>query len=488
MPGCPGYRSSMIRKVSPLRLGLALAALSALAPSAQAASRCAEDAVETQHTAVIGGKPLAYTACAGTLTVRDPASQASGRIFYTAYFAKPGKARPLTFVWNGGPGADSRLLHFRALGPRVIRAGVLVDNPASPLTASDLVFVDPVGTGFSRADTPDSAKAFYGTNADIAVTAAFVSQFRAAYRRSSAPLYLAGESFGTWRAAGVAEALIDAGTRVAGLALISGGIPLGDLPDRNLSRALSIDSRVATAHALGRLSPPLQADRTATLAEANRWATREYLPALTDPASLPAERRAKVIAALAAYHGLAPDVIDPATLWISPKQFRTGLLAREGKVLDVFDMRSTTPYADSSDEDKLVLAYYRATLRYRGGEYAGIDAPAPTAGREWRYDQAPITKGSLARAMAGEGPPSSSQPWTSRAMQKAPRLRTWVAAGLYDSLNSCAGNQATVAALPKPIAARFVLRCYAGGHMMYEDKAEAVRFGNDFAAFVTKTA
>ena len=478
----------MIRIVSLLRLGLGFTALVALAPGARAATRCAGGAIETRHSAVISGKRVAYTACTGTLTVRDPVSQAQGRIFYTAYFAGSGKTRPLTFLWNGGPGADSRLLHFHALGPRVVSNGALADNEASPLTASDLVFVDPIGTGFSHADTPEQAKHFYGTRADIAAATRFVSQFRAVYRRVDTPLYLAGESFGTWRAAGVAEALVDAGATVAGMALISGGIPLGEVPDRTLGRALSIDSRVATAHALNRLSPRLQADREATLAEANRWALRDYLPALADPKAMSPERRTAVIAALAAFHGLDPKVIDPSTLWISPKQFRGALLEHEGKVLDVFDMRRTTPDVERAEEGKLVLAYYRKTLGYHDGKYAGIEAPASNAGNAWHYDQAPITKESLARAIAGEGPPSPSQPWTLRAMQKAPRLRTWVAAGLYDSLNSCAGNQATVAALPKAIAARFVLRCYAGGHMMYEDPAEAVRFGKEFAAFVAAAA
>lgn len=478
----------MTHPVSSLRLSLALAVLFALAPAAQAADRCVQGSTETRHSAVIGGKRVPYTACVGTLEVRDPVSRATGRIFYTAYFRGTGKARPLTFVWNGGPGADSRLLHFHALGPRVIRNGALADNPASPLTASDLVFVDPVGTGFSSAGAPEQAKSFYGTTADIAATTRFVSQFRAAYRRTSAPLYLAGESFGTWRAAGVAAALVEAGTPVKGIALISGGIPLGDMPERNLGRALSIDSRVATAHALGRLSPRFLADRDATLAEANRWALREYLPALAAPQALSPARRANVIAALAGFHGLDPKVVDPSTLWISPRQFRTALLASEGKVLDVFDMRRSTSDTQSDAESEVVLAYFRGTLGYRQGKYAGIEAPASAAGSEWRYDQAPITKESLARAIAGEGPPSPSQPWTLQAMQKAPGLRTWVAAGLYDSLNSCAGNRATVTALPKDMAARFVLRCYAGGHMMYEDPAESLHFGRDFAAFVEGSA
>lgn len=466
-----------------LRLAAIPALLMTLALPAHAAPVCKADAVETRHHAVIAGKRIDYAACAGTLPVRNLKGEERGRIFYTAYIV-PGRKqrRPLTFVWNGGPGADSRLLQFHALGPRVIARGRLADNPASPLAVSDLVFVDPVGTGFSRADTPEHAADFYGTRADIASVAGFVGDWRKVYGRAAAPLYLAGESFGTWRAAGVAEALVDAGTPVAGIALISGGIPLGDMPDRNLMRALSLDSRIATAHALGRLAPG--ADRAKLLAEEREWATQVYTPALAAPDALSPQKREAVITKLARYQGLDPAIVDGKTLWVSPRQFRTALLAGEKKTLDVFDMRRSGPEPDQAADNALVLDYYRTTLGYRAGSYAGIDAPASNAGSEWQYDQSPITKESLARAMAGEGPPSPSQPWTLRAMETMPTMRTWVAAGRFDSLNSCAGNQATVAALPASIAARFVLKCYEGGHMMYEDDREILRFGRELAAFL----
>lgn len=466
-----------------LRLAAIPALTMALPAVAMAAPTCREGAVETRHHAVIGEKRMAYVACAGTLPARNLKGEVRGRMFYTAYIV-PGrhKPRPLTFVWNGGPGADSRLLHFHALGPRTIAGGRLADNAASPLAASDLVFVDPIGTGFSRADAPEHAAGFYGTRADIASVAGFVGDWRRAYRRAGAPLYLAGESFGTWRAAGVAQTLVEAGTPVSGIALISGGIPLGDMPDRNLMRALSLDSRIATAHALGRFAPGT--DRAQVLAEARAWGKRTYAPALAMPSALSPRERAEVITALARYQGLDPAVIDGRTLWVSPRQFRTALLADRKQTLDIFDMRRTGPAPDEAAENALVLDYYRTTLRYHAGAYAGIDAPAPDAGGQWQYDQAPITPESLARAMAGEGPPSPSQPWTLRAMEKAPGLRTWVAAGRFDSLNSCAGNEATVAALPTSVAARFVLRCYEGGHMMYEDDRETLRFGRELSAFL----
>ncbi len=461
-----------------------LLATGSLMPVTVSARTCSSDAVETRHSARIGGKQLGYIACAGTLPVRNLRGEVRGRIFYTAYLVPGSKPRPLTFVWNGGPGADSRTLQFHAVGPRILKHGKLVDNAASPLGTSDLVFVDPVGTGFSKADDPAHATDFYGTNADIASVAGFVTDFRAAYRRAASPLYLAGESFGTWRAAGVAEQLIDAKVPVAGIALISGGIPLGDMPDRNRLRALSLVNRTATAHALGKLAPELQADQPRALAQAQRWAEQVYAPALAAPDALSPEDRAEVIAGLARFQGLDPATIDAKTLWVSPRAFRTGLLAGQDKTLGLFDMRKTGAPEDESADGRVVLDYYRTALGYRTGSYAGIDAPESDAGAQWQYDQAPITPDSLARARAGEGPPSPSQPWTLHAMEKAPRLRAWVATGLYDSLNSCAGNEAVAAGLPRSVSARFTLRCYAGGHMMYEDPRETLRFGKDLAAFL----
>jgi carboxypeptidase C (cathepsin A) len=468
----------MIRSVL---MGLMLAAIGTPAT----ARTCASDAVETRHSATIGGRRLDYVACVGALPVR--AGQATARIVYTAYLVPGAARRPLSFVWNGGPGADSRTLQFHAIGPRIIRGGALADNPASPLTRTDLVFVDPVGTGFSRADTSAEASAFYGTLADIAATASFIRDFRQRYRRTASPLALVGESFGTWRASGVAEALVDAHIPVAGVALISGGIPLGEERSVAHRRALSLVNRTATAHALGKLAPDLQRDRAATLAEVERWANAVYAPALADPARLDAASRAAIVDRLARYQGLDPATIDAKTLWVSPREFRTRLLGSEGKTLGLFDMRQTAT-TDAAGEDAVARAYYRTDLGYAAGHYAGIDAPAEDVGGAWRYDQSPVTKESLARAMAGEGPPSASQPWILRALAKDRTLRVWVATGLYDSLNSCAGNAAVVAALPAPIRARFVLRCFAGGHMMYEDSQETRRFGDELAAFLGRGA
>ncbi|MXO66169.1 S10 family serine carboxypeptidase-like protein [Altericroceibacterium endophyticum] len=451
---------------------------------------CAAGAVQSDHSVEIDGKAVKYHACAGTLTVTDADGSALGNIFYTAYLAgKAEENRPLTFIWNGGPGADSRLLHFHALGPRVLEDGVLVDNDASPLNVSDLVFVDPAGTGFSRAIGPEEASTLYSTVGDIAATSDFIQRFRSAYGRDKSKLFLVGESFGTWRASGVAETLEDEGTRVTGIGLISGGIPLGEIKDRALMRALSLPNRTATALALDKLPPTLQLAPESAMAQSENWARKIWYPALRDPDALSLPRKIAVIAGLMRYQGLSPAQIDTKTLWVSPKAFREGLLADQGKVLDVFDMRQVMPTEteeNSAKADQAVIAYYRDTLGYQLDEYAGIDTAPLPVGDSWQYDQSPITRESLARAMAGEGPPSPSQPWTRRVMEKNRDLRVWVAAGLYDSLNSCAANEATIANLAPQLAERFTLKCYAGGHMMYEAEGQRQPFDRDIAAFLAK--
>lgn len=449
----------------------------AAAPACPVGSVGRSDTLSTREGA------FAYRACAGRLAIADDAGNPLADLFYTAYFRAPSVGRPIAFIWNGGPGADSRLLQFHALGPRTLHGGELADNPDSPLAAADLVFLDPAGTGFSRAVSEAAGARLYSTTGDIAATSRFIRAFLKAEGRTASPVYLVGESFGTWRAAGVAEALIDAGLPVAGIGLISGGIPMGERGDRALTRALSLPNRTATALTLGRLSPELARNPAAALREAEAWARKVWYPALANPDGLDAQGRAAVVAGLSRYMGLTPGQVDPETLWVSPRAFREGLLAGEGKVLGIFDMRRTADSDDESAGNQAILAFYRSTLGYTQGQYAGIDGPEIPVGRQWQYDQSPITRESLARAMAGEGPPSASQPWVLRALTKAPALRVFVATGLYDSLNSCAGNREAASDFPPSMAARIAAHCYRGGHMMYEDPAETEKFAEDVNSF-----
>jgi carboxypeptidase C (cathepsin A) len=201
----------------------------------------------TRHGIHANGQVLSYTARAGLIPILDnDAGDIRANIFFVAYSADRAAGqppRPVTFLWNGGPGANSSLVHLSGFGPRRIRSAgdpateaavppVIEDNDATWLEFTDLVFVDPAGTGFSRLVKAEYARQFYSTLGDIASIAEFIRVYRTHFDLFDAPLFLAGESYGTWRASGVAEALERRGQRVSGVILISGGIQMGPVsPD-----------------------------------------------------------------------------------------------------------------------------------------------------------------------------------------------------------------------------------------------------------------
>lgn len=444
----------------------------------------------TQHHYSAGGVSLAYRAETGRLPILDPATgKAAGEIFFVAYRVPSKAPRPVTFIWNGGPGSPATLLHFEAFGPRRIEGGRFVDNPASLLAASDLVFVDPVGTGFSRAATPAAAKDFYSVTGDLSATAAFIERWRDRFGAPTSPIYLAGESYGVWRSAGTAELLEKRGVRVAGVVLISGGVAVGDSTPRPLATALRIPNRTAAALFHGRLDPSLGTDRAAAVKAAEAWARDVYAPALARVDALSTAERDQVAADLARYTGYPLAGIDRKTLTVSPRQYLSSLLKDQGKTLNTFDMRVTG--ADRDEESrKLTLDYFRKDLGYRTDlKYVGLEAQTPDddpkpVNARWAYNSGEITPEVMARAQAGEGPPGG-QPWTARAMALDPKLRVLVAAGLYDSLNSCAGNRELQARLDPAIAGRFRFGCYLGGHMMYRDAEARAQLSRDVRAFVS---
>uniref|UniRef100_B0T926 Peptidase S10 serine carboxypeptidase n=1 Tax=Caulobacter sp. (strain K31) TaxID=366602 RepID=B0T926_CAUSK len=428
---------------------------------------------------------MAYRAFVDQIVLSDPATgRPQGQITFTAYrVAAKGPPRPIAFIWNGGPGAPSTLLHFQAFGPKRLEDGRLSDNGDTLLDRMDLVFVDPIGTGFSRAVSPEAAIGFYGTRGDFEATARFVRQWRAQYADPRAAVFLVGESFGVWRAAGAAELLAKAGQAPAGLVLISGGAGVGAAGDPPaLAAALRVPGRAAAALHHRRSDPALGADRASLVAAAEAWARATYAPALENVARLDPQARQAVARDLARFTGYPLERIDQTTLALTARQYREGLLLDQGRTLYTFDMRLTAAPKDEAD-GSLVESYYRTALGYGGpGPYLGMADP-PAAGEatinsRWRYDSAGPPRG-----QAGDGPPGA-EPWTLRALAIAPRLKVLVATGLYDSLNSCAAMGDLAQRLEPAQAGAFTFHCYAGGHMMYADAPLRAQLSADVKAFV----
>src|SRR5262249_6880034 len=277
--------------------------------------------VTTHHQVSIAGRGLKYTARAGKLPILDnETGDTHANVFFTAYTLDPepnAPPRPLMFLWNGGPGSSSSLVHLLEFGPRRIEAdGPVVDNEGTWLDHADLVFVDPVGTGYSRPTKTEYGPEFYQTRGDAESVAEFIRVFRNRFERWDAPLFLAGESFGVTRAAGVADVLERRGVRVQGVILMGLDLPLGKLAPE-LRTALALTTFTAAAFANKKLEPGLQKDLQATLKRAETWARTEYARALARRDSLSDEERRAVLEQLARFTGIPADQIDAKPLSIT---------------------------------------------------------------------------------------------------------------------------------------------------------------------------
>jgi len=314
--------------------------------------------VTITNTVTIAGEAVTYTAETGMLPLLKPDGTSKASVFYVAYTrsGQPDKAaRPVTFCFNGGPGSASLWLHLGALGPRRVKLNPdgtqppppfgLVDNPYSLLGASDLVFIDPVATGFSRATKDEKPEQFFGNQSDLDATGEFIRLWTTRHERWLSPKYVLGESYGVFRAAGLAEELSQHdGLYLNGLVLVSGVLDFQTIsPDtgNDLPYPLILPAYTAAAHFHHKLPADLQADLPGALAEARSFARGEYASALQAGASLAPDERAKVIAELVRLTGLKADLLADYNLRIDESTFRKQLLHDEGLVLGSYDARLT---------------------------------------------------------------------------------------------------------------------------------------------------
>jgi carboxypeptidase C (cathepsin A) len=467
-----------------------------------------DEIVTTHHQIKLGERTLRYTARAGMLPIRDNETGAMhGRMFFIAYEldrSPRAPARPLTFLWNGGPGANSTLVHFSGFGPKRLHRSQDQDGPAHEkgeleanqttwLDQTDLVFVDPIGTGFSRPTRAEYAPEFYNTLGDIASVTEFVRVYLTHFDAWDAPLVLCGESYGVWRAAGVAEALVQRGHKVAGVILISGGIPVGPVLSDAMRTALFVPTRTAAAFYHKKLAPDLLTDERSTLEKAETWARTEYAPALTKRDSLGPPERQRLREQLARYTGLDLSLIDEKTLVVGRQPFAEQLLRDRKLVLARYDTREIASGAGiwTAGQKRLISKYLRAELGFKTDlAYQGIEegfsqrtGGRPTSvGERWDYNQGPPQlRGTPPNA---DAPPGGHQPWLRRAIALAPSLKAFVAAGWYDSLNSCAGNAYLVKQLEPELLRNITAKSYAGGHMLYESPGARQQLRQDIRQFL----
>lgn len=486
-------------------VGAVLAGLAAI--GAGAPVRAAEPApIVTQHSIKVGGRTLSYTAEAGRQPIRDVTTgEPLGHIFYVAYRAPApkGTVRPITFIWNGGPGLPAASLHFEGAGPKRVEGERLLDNADTWLTDSDLVFMDPVATGFSRAVSPEAQKAFTSWIGDVMATTEFVRAWVLTHGAEDAPLVIAGQSYGAGRAGGTAYQLLKRGFNVRGLALISNTTGLPDYPDRPLiALAMHTGDYAVTALHFKKLPPEFGTtpDEARRIAEA--WARDVYLPALRRIDQLTDAERAALAADLARHIGLKASEIDPKTLRVT-QGFFLGHIG-SGKRLYYSDYRFEEPYVAPSL--RRGIRYLRHDLGYASDlPYFGVepitDGFAPDGAHPkpvnstWTHSTVyGATPEQIAQAQAdfaklgaiGMGKFGPNLPGAADALKLSPTLQVLVPHGAYDPLGGCSIDAELGRRLEAPYRDQVTFRCYLSGHAIYRDAPARAEFANDMRALARR--
>jgi carboxypeptidase C (cathepsin A) len=445
--------------------------------------RLLPEPVTTNHALSLDGRTIEYKATAGTLPLRDGRGEMTAAIFHVDYTLEPAdEDRPITFVFNGGPGAASAFLHLGGLGPRVVafsEAGGylppparLVDNPDTWLAFTDLVFVDPVGTGYSRAAEPGdkAAERFFGVRQDASAISAFIRLHLARSRRSLSPAFLVGESYGGFRAALLLRTLQEeGGIAPSGAVLVSPVLDFALIRGEDsalLPPALLLPSLAAThLERKGAASPE---DLAAGLREVERFALDDYLVGL---AAGWGELPAAVEERLVRFTGLAPEVVARSAGRISASRFIKEYERANGRVLSRYDATIGRPDPDPASPShrgpdpildpavpvwtSTFVEYVREQLDYETDlSYRVLHSEAS---REWDYGG----------ASEGQGYASALEP-LQEARSLDPSLEILIAHGYTDLVTPYLASRFALDQLP-PLegAAPITERVYPGGHMMY---------------------
>jgi carboxypeptidase C (cathepsin A) len=456
----------------------------------------------TQHTVSVGGTAINYTARSGTMIMKDEEGKPRASVFFTSYTkdgADPAK-RPITFTFNGGPGSSSVWLHMGAFGPKRVNylddAGHaakppyrLVDNENSILDVTDMVFIDPVTTGFSRAIPFADANKFHGVDADVQSVGEFIRLWTTRYSRWASPKFLAGESYGTTRAAGLSGWLGRQGVYVNGIVLISSILNFETTSfdtANDLGYVLFLPTYTATAWYHKRLSPDLQNGTIENaVAMSETYALGPYAAALMQGDRLSDDERGKVAAHVANLTGLPRDFIERANLRISLGRFDKELLRGQRRTVGRLDSRFTGIDKDSAGEAPEFDASYAAIF----GEYTAAfndyvrrelkfetDLPYEILTdkvRPWNYDRAQNRYVDVAETLRN-------------AMSQNPYMKVYVANGYYDCATPFAATRYTFArlGLDPEVRKNVSMSYFEAGHMMYIDRPSHARLKKDVAEFI----
>jgi carboxypeptidase C (cathepsin A) len=461
---------------------------------------------ETKHSVTINGNTIQYTVTAGNIVLKEENGKPKASFFYISY-AKDGvkdpSTRPFTFSFNGGPGSSSVWLHLGIFGPKRVRMNDdgtpykgsfgLDDNPYSILDLTDLVFIDPVSTGYSRQVPGEERRQFHGYDEDIESVGEFIRVYTTRAKRWSSPKFIAGESYGTTRAAGLVDWLQDRhGMYFNGLILVSVAIDFQTLEfqtGNEIPYMLFLPTYTATAWYHKKLPADLQADFQRAITESKQFALNEYSVALLKGDQLGDTERRNVAQKLARYTGLSEQYIESSNLKISDARFFKELRRSERLTVGRLDSRFTGRDRDAAGED---IEYDPSYAAIQGSFTANFN---DYVRKELKYES-DITYEILA-AIYDEWSPgkearghyiNSSEPLR-KAMTENPALKVFVANGYYDLATPFFASEYTFnhLGLDPSLRNNISLKYYEAGHMMYIHKPSLVQMKSDLASFYQNT-
>jgi carboxypeptidase C (cathepsin A) len=458
-------------------------------------SRPEELSSQVDGSAIIAKQKIDYKVTTGRLPVLDKTGKAKSHMFFIAYTRKmEGKpaSRPLTFCFNGGPGASSSFVHLAAFGPRCLAIDEdgksiptptkLVDNDHSLLDVTDLVFIDPVSTGYSRAEKDEEAKLFHGLEEDTQSVGEFIRSYLARYERSESPTFLAGESYGTMRAAALSNYLQGrGGVKLVGIMLISTVLDFSTISfgaGNDLPNILFLPTYTAAAlH-----HKKLEGDWNKLLEEAEKFANGPYAEALKKGKDLTDDERRSIAKSLSKYTSLSEEFVLKANLRINASAFRSELLRESKEVVGRYDSRIKA----------------MATGGGRGGlsdpSNALMSGPLAECMKNYLAEDLNLKTGLKYNMMSRVNPwnfgmprgKATVVPQLRLAMEKDSSLRVFVACGYCDLATPFCAAKYTVAHLgPQALQDRVRVSYYEGGHMMYTVKQSHQKLKEDMAKFIT---
>jgi len=464
------------------------------------------------QTLKLGNQNLKFNTLAGTMELRDEQNKPIALHGFTAYFKEGGtKNRPIIFSFNGGPGSSSYWLHMGIMGPKRVvvqdpdynKAApyTIEDNPYSILDQADVVMMDPIGTGLSELIGESEGKDFWGVDQDIRATSLFIMQFLKKYERLQSPKYLLGESYGTFRNAGVMNYLLDRGYALNGVIMVSAVFDLRTLtfpPNDDLPYIVHFPTYAATAHYHKKLSPELQKlPLPAFLDEVRAFTENEYTPALFKGTSISDTEKDQIANQLVRYAGGTKAYWMAANLKVKAGEYFNLLMKEEGRTVGRLDSRYTGINENLKNQFALTDPQSDAI------------SPAYTVGfLDYLYNDLKVSKELNYKTSAGIADKNFKWDWSHKgnqgwgtqiaintsidmasALSKDPNLKVLIMNGYYDLATVFYGVEHTLTHmnLDPEIQDNIIMTYYESGHMMYIHEPSMIKFKTDLSRFISET-